>query len=87
MTREEDNLKVFDAIDNCVYTTDRAIETAINNLCPHCGESYYRVNNMSSTCVYYPPIYKDGVNINTDRNTTTVYCTCMNCGKDFSYEE
>lgn len=53
--------------------------------CPHCGESYYAENNMTSTCVYYQPIWKDGVNINPDRNKTTVHCTCMSCGKEFSY--
>lgn len=52
--------------------------------CPHCGESYYTVMYSDSTCVYYPPIYKDGVNINPDRNTTTRHCRCMNCGKEFT---
>lgn len=36
-----------------------------------------------STAVYYPLIWKDGVNVNPDRNTTTTYCKCMACGKDF----
>lgn len=53
--------------------------------CPHCGESYYRENYSISTSVYYPPIYKDGVNINPDRNKITTNCTCMNCDKDFSF--
>lgn len=53
--------------------------------CPHCGESYYMENNSMSTCVYYPPIFKNGVNINPNRNTITVNCTCMACGKEFSY--
>ncbi len=63
------------------YNGDRA------NLprCPHCGESYYMENFGITTAVYYPPIYKDGVNINPDRNTTSVNCTCMNCGKEFSF--
>jgi hypothetical protein len=39
----------------------------------------------TTTAVYYPPIWKNGVNVNPDRNTTTTYCTCMNCHKDFSY--
>lgn len=52
--------------------------------CPHCGESYYTVMYSNSTCVYYPPIYKDGVNINPDRNTTTQHCQCLNCGKEFT---
>lgn len=61
-------------------------KTPINTrCCPHCGESYYMENNSMSTCVYYPPIFKNGVNINPDRNKTTVNCTCMACGKEFSY--
>lgn len=53
--------------------------------CPHCGESYYQENYTTITAVYYPPIYKDGVNINPDRNQSTTYCTCLNCGKNFTY--
>lgn len=53
--------------------------------CPHCGESYYAETNMTSTCIYYKPIWKNGVNINPDRNETTVHCTCLACGKDFNY--
>lgn len=52
--------------------------------CPHCGESYYRENYSTSTALYYPPVYKNGVNVNPDRNAVTIHCTCMNCGKDFS---
>jgi len=52
--------------------------------CPYCGESYYTVLYSNSTCVYYPPIYKDGVNINPDRNTRTTHCQCLNCGKEFT---
>ena len=62
------------------------IDIQTNRQCPHCNESYYMENYSISTCMYYPPIYKDGVNINPDRNTTTVCCTCMNCNKDFSYQ-
>jgi len=59
----------------------------MNNVkCPNCGESYYMENYSMTTAVYYLPIYKDGVNINPDRNTTTVYCTCMNCKEDFCYQ-
>lgn len=52
--------------------------------CPHCGESYYTIEESLSTCVYYPPIIKDGVNINPDRNTTTQYCRCLNCNERFT---
>ena len=53
--------------------------------CPNCGESYYMENYSVTTAVYYPPIWKDGVNVNPDRNITTTHCTCMNCHKDFTY--
>jgi len=59
----------------------------VKHLCPHCGESYYMEKYRTRTAVYYPPIYKDGVNINPDKNVTTVACECMNCGKEFSYKE
>jgi hypothetical protein len=84
-------MKLDDMINNCaldlkVTTCECVNPVAKDTLtrCPHCGESYYRENYMTSTCVYYPPIYKDGVNINPDRNAHTAHCTCMNCGKDFS---
>lgn len=52
---------------------------------PHCGESYYMENYTTTTALYYPPIYKNGVNINPDKNKSTTHCTCMNCGKDFNF--
>lgn len=57
-----------------------------NIKCPNCGESYYMENGSRCTLMYFPPIYKDGVNINPDRNITTTHCTCMACGKDFTYK-
>ena len=55
--------------------------------CPHCGESCYQIDFGCSTLVYYMPIYKDGVNINTQKNKIAYYCTCMNCGMKFSFTE
>ena len=52
--------------------------------CPHCGESYYTELYSTSTAVYYPPIYKDGVNINPDMNESITYCKCLNCHKEFT---
>lgn len=54
--------------------------------CPACGESYYTVLYSMQTAMYYPPIYKNGVNINPDMNTTTITCSCCNCGREFSYQ-
>lgn len=51
--------------------------------CPNCGESYYTIEYGESTCVYYPPIIKDGVNINPDRNMSTQHCRCLNCQTRF----
>ena len=54
--------------------------------CPHCNESYYYEKYSTTTCLYCPPIYKNGVNINPDINTTTTHCHCLSCGKEFSYQ-
>ena len=51
--------------------------------CPYCNESYYEEGVTTVTAVYYIPIYKDGVNINPDRNARTTNCHCLNCGKKF----
>lgn len=55
--------------------------------CPHCGESYYQIDFSYSTLVYYTPIYKDGVKINTQKNKIAYSCTCMNCGIKFGFTE
>ena len=62
-------------------------DAKIVHCCPHCGESYYMKKYSTCTAMYFPPIYKDGVNINPDKNTTTMHCKCLNCGKEFSFEE
>lgn len=67
---------------NCVYHPVEGLHSA---KCPHCGASYYQELYVTTTAVYYPPIYKDGVNINPDRNTSTTFCLCLNCNKEFSY--
>ena len=54
--------------------------------CPKCGKSYYREEYTTCTAMYYPPIYKDGVNINPDRNISTTVCSCLECGNVFSYQ-
>ena len=51
--------------------------------CPYCNASYYEEMYSETTTVYYPPIYKDGVNINPDRNTSTTKCHCKNCDNVF----
>ena len=54
--------------------------------CPNCGESYYMDGCGSTTLVYYQPIWKDGKNINPDRNTTTFERGCLACGKRYSIQ-
>lgn len=53
--------------------------------CPHCGASYYVELYTTTTAVYYPTIYKNGVNINPDQNSSTTCCRCLECGKEFTY--
>lgn len=53
--------------------------------CPKCGESYYKECYSTVTAVYYPPIYKNGININPDKNITTTVCQCINCNNTFNY--
>lgn len=55
--------------------------------CPYCGESYYKEGITTATLVCYPPIFKDGVNVNPDRNARITECYCMSCGKDFLISE
>ena len=56
-----------------------------NVKCPYCNESYFKELSVTRQAAYYPPIYKDGININPDKNKTFTRCHCMNCGKDFTY--
>lgn len=51
------------------------------NNCPKCGKSYYQEGTSSTTLAYFPPIYKDGININPDKNTTTTELICLECGE------
>lgn len=54
--------------------------------CPNCGWSYYKILYSASTAAYYPPVYKNGVNVNPDGNITTTMCECANCKEYFSYQ-
>lgn len=55
--------------------------------CPNCGNQYYIEEYFTSTCVHYPQIYKDGANINPDRNIITAHYHCLHCGKTFSVDK
>lgn len=52
--------------------------------CPYCGGLYYMDCGGYTTAACYPPIWKDGVNVNPDRNRTTTTYRCLDCGKDFT---
>lgn len=70
--------------DDVVHSDIESVTTVTSDIkCPHCGVSYYTIEESLSTCVYYPPIIKDGVNINPDRNKTTTRYRCLNCQKEF----
>ena len=58
----------------------------MNVRCPNCDASYYIEHFATTTAMYYPPVYKDGVNVNPDGNITTITCTCNACGHDFAYQ-
>lgn len=82
LTLAGDNLIAFDNVKSVLDNTTTTLGyDAVK--CPHCGKSYYTELHSESTCVYYPPIWKDGVNINPDRNKLTTHCKCLYCGKEF----
>ena len=51
--------------------------------CPNCGKSYYIEHYSTCTAIYYPPVWKDGVNVNPDKNIHTTVCECLECKKTF----
>ena len=52
--------------------------------CPECKKSHYSVGNSSRTLMYFQPIYKDGANINPDRNVSTTEYHCEECGHNWT---
>lgn len=68
-----------------IYSTNN-LDVKYNQCCPYCGASHYMENFATTTAAYYPPIYENGVNINPDRNKSTIHCTCIKCGRDFTYK-
>lgn len=55
--------------------------------CPKCGKSHYMEKYTTRTAMYFTPIYKDGVNINPDRNISTTTCICLECQHVFTYQK
>lgn len=54
-----------------------------NATCPKCGKSHYSTGPSFTTSLYYPPIYKDGININPNQNKSTITMHCMECGNNW----
>ena len=52
--------------------------------CPYCGKSHYVEEISTITSMYFPPVYKDGVNVNPDGNIHTTECRCLECNHYFS---
>lgn len=81
-----DRLTPFSNETTCEITVDsledktKGIGIYDNIKCPKCGAKYFEVGSSYTTCVYYPTVIKDGVNINPDRNKCTTAYTCCECG-------
>ena len=74
-------------IIGCIWGNEVNLNTntKVTHICPYCGKSYYQELYSVTTGLYFPPIYKDGVNINPDRNVSSTTCLCLNCGQKFMY--
>ena len=68
------------AVDHLLNMIEDGGSIYDNIKCPKCGAKYFEVGPSVSTCVYYPTIIKDGVNINPDRNKIVTTYTCCECG-------
>lgn len=60
-----------------------------NNIpqCPHCNKPTKRSGSSmgSTTTMYFPPFYdENGNNTNPDRNISTSYWHCHECGKEYT---
>ena len=55
--------------------------------CPNCGASHYFENYSTATAMACYPEWKDGLYQFNDPNYYTTYCSCANCGSEFSYTE
>ena len=56
-------------------------------ICPQCGSDYHSGCDIGmKTLMYFKPIYKNGVNINPDMNTSTFNIKCHSCKTSFVME-
>lgn len=68
------------SVDHLMNMAEGASSIYDNIKCPKCGAKYFEVGPSCCTLAYYPPIIKDGVNINPDRNECVTTYTCCECG-------
>lgn len=57
----------------------------LNNdkVCPKCGKSHYEIGPTRRTAMFFPQVIKDGVNINPDRNESTISYRCCECNHEW----
>lgn len=69
--------------------TETAIMTNGIPMCPYCRKPTKRTaGGVSSTCVYYPPVYDAmGNNTNPDRNSFFTSYKCFECNGSYSSTE
>ena len=78
----ETTVDLQNSINNCL--SDKGLYSDI--VCPHCGAKHFTIGLSFCTAVYYPPVYKDGVNMNLGQNTVTTNYQCLNCNKFWTEE-
>lgn len=93
---EEAHYSIPDAVDlnECLTINDRFASKVEPKgfyddiVCPHCGAKHFSLDYCTSTALHIPSIVKDGKIVESSlHNTVTQHCTCMECGKTFSFEE
>ena len=52
--------------------------------CEKCGSSNFMESCVGTTAAYYKPVYKDGVNVNPDKNRTDYERVCLDCNSVWS---
>ena len=52
--------------------------------CPECKKNHFRDSVATTTLLFYQKIFKDGVNINPDKNAISFVRDCLECGTSFA---
>lgn len=84
MTKMTQLSNEINPVENYHPILDAMIDPSTIHRCPYCKESYYQGKFSTSTALYCPTIIRNGKVVSEDRNIHTTYCTCLNCGKDFT---